>query len=194
MNLAALYVQRAGAYFGLPDVDPWDEERDARRYAGPFPVVAHPPCNRWSTLAFLNQAQHGYKVGDDGGCFASALHAVRSYGGVLEHPAYSHAWPTYNLPRPIPGAGWTQSLFDLGWVCEVAQSAYGHPATKRTWLYYVGNRAPFDLDWRVLDGVLAVGDFGARTSVGKGRLQGRVASATPAAFREALVQLGRWSV
>ena len=43
--VAALYVQRGGAYFGLPDVDPWDEERDARLYPGPHPVVAHPPCS-----------------------------------------------------------------------------------------------------------------------------------------------------
>ena len=42
--IAALYVETGGAYFGLEGVDPWDE---ARRYAGPHPVVAHPPCQRW---------------------------------------------------------------------------------------------------------------------------------------------------
>jgi len=45
--IAALYVQTNGCYFGLPDVDPWDEKRDARLYAGPWAVVAHPPCERW---------------------------------------------------------------------------------------------------------------------------------------------------
>ena len=45
--VAALFVERDGAYYGLPNVDPWDAERDARTYAGPFPVVAHPPCERW---------------------------------------------------------------------------------------------------------------------------------------------------
>jgi hypothetical protein len=45
--IAALYVETDGAYFGLPGVDPWDEARDARKYAGPHPVVAHPPCQRW---------------------------------------------------------------------------------------------------------------------------------------------------
>ena len=44
--IAALYVQRGGVYFDLAGVDPWDEQRDARRYAGPWPVVAHPPCAR----------------------------------------------------------------------------------------------------------------------------------------------------
>ena len=41
--IAALYVQTGGSYFDLPDVDPYDQDRDARTYAGPWPVVAHPP-------------------------------------------------------------------------------------------------------------------------------------------------------
>jgi hypothetical protein len=41
--IAALFVQTGGAYFGIEDVDPWDEPRDARKYFGPHPVVAHPP-------------------------------------------------------------------------------------------------------------------------------------------------------
>lgn len=45
--IAALYVQATGCYAGLDDVDPWPEERDARTYPGPYPVVAHPPCERW---------------------------------------------------------------------------------------------------------------------------------------------------
>lgn len=38
--IAALYVQRGGVYWACPGVDPWDEVRDARLYAGPWPVVA----------------------------------------------------------------------------------------------------------------------------------------------------------
>jgi hypothetical protein len=45
--IAALYVQTGGCYSGLDGVDLWDEARDARGYAGPWPVVAHPPCERW---------------------------------------------------------------------------------------------------------------------------------------------------
>src|ERR1700690_2847940 len=34
-TVAALFVQKNGAYYNLPGVDPWPEERDARKYAGP---------------------------------------------------------------------------------------------------------------------------------------------------------------
>jgi hypothetical protein len=30
--IAALYVATSGCYYGLPDVDPWDQARDARLY------------------------------------------------------------------------------------------------------------------------------------------------------------------
>ena len=96
-SIAALYVETDGAYFGLNGVDPWDETRDARQYAGPYPVVAHPPCQRWGKMWFgqpLTVKRTGIRKvkGDDGGCFAAALRAVRTYGGVLEHPWGSHAW------------------------------------------------------------------------------------------------------
>jgi hypothetical protein len=45
--IAALFVDGAGCYAGLPDVDVWDLARDARFYRGPHPVIAHPPCERW---------------------------------------------------------------------------------------------------------------------------------------------------
>ncbi len=40
--IAALFVETDGPYFELDGVDPWDEKRDARRYAGPWPVVWRP--------------------------------------------------------------------------------------------------------------------------------------------------------
>lgn len=46
--IAALFVETNGCYFGQPGVDPWDINRDARLYPGPWPVVAHPPCERWN--------------------------------------------------------------------------------------------------------------------------------------------------
>lgn len=101
--IAALYVEKGGAYSNLEGVDPWDEKRDARLYDGPWPVVAHPPCTRWCRLAGLVEARWGHKKGDDGGTFAAALASVRKWGGVLEHPAYSDAWAAYDLTPPITG-------------------------------------------------------------------------------------------
>ena len=85
--IAALYVEPAGIYIGVPDVDPWDEARDARTYSGPHPVVAHPPCQRWGRFWHgSTRKPHQYKLGDDGGCFAACLTSVRQWGGLLEHP------------------------------------------------------------------------------------------------------------
>ena len=86
MRVAALYVETGGAYFGLSDVDPWDEARDARLYAGPVPVVAHPPCQRWGKFwagqpLWIARTGERKKKGDDGGCFAAALDIVRKFGG-----------------------------------------------------------------------------------------------------------------
>lgn len=195
MTVAALYVDPAGVYAGLPDVEVWDEQRDARLYAGPWPVVAHPPCARWGSLAYVNQAQHGYPVGDDGGCFESALRAVRIYGGVLEHPANSIAWHTFHLPHPSRW-GWAQAMGDPGWTTEVSQVVYGHRARKRTWLYYVGDRLPPGIDWRDAEGECIVGDLwhGNGRRLGRGnrpRMYQREALATPEAFRDVLLAMAR---
>ena len=143
--IAALYVETGGVYYGLPDVDPWDEARDARLYAGPWPVVAHPPCARWSRLAGFTEARFGYKRGEDGGCFEAALRAVRTFGGVIEHPAYTDAFKHFGLPRPVTREGWTLDLHG-GASCYVEQGRYGLPVKKATWLYAYGVE-PADLRW-----------------------------------------------
>ena len=193
--IAALYVETNGVYYGLDDVDPWDEQRDARLYAGPWPVVAHPPCNKWSTLAFINQKLHaGYRVGDDGGCFEAALRCVRTFGGVLEHPATSLAWKRYGLPRPA-GFGWARSLLDDGWVCSVSQAAYGHRAGKETFLYYIGPEPP-ELDWRRPEATARVSSFrhfpkGEYEPCESIRVRPAEASRTPPAFRDVLIGMAR---
>lgn len=144
--IAALFVDPPphGVYCGLPDVDPWPKERDARQYPGPHPVVAHPPCARWCRLAGLVEARWGHKRGEDDGCFESALSSVRRWGGVLEHPAWSDAFPAFDLPTPT--RAWQRALCG-GWVCAVDQAAYGHRARKATWLYAFGV-TPVAMDWK----------------------------------------------
>jgi len=182
--VAALYVYRNGIYAGLPDVAIWDEERDARGYIGPHPVIAHPPCKAWS---LMSNCRPEIVKDEDGGCFLSALWAVHAFGGVLEHPAHTRAWKKYGLPKPLK-AGWSRSPDDPGWVCEVDQRWYGHEANKPTWLYYIGKSAPPDLIWgRAPKGSKTVG-----RSWGQGRDKGR--SGTPPAFRDLLLAIARRSV
>jgi len=195
--VAALYVEPAphGVYQNLPDVDPWDEKRDARNYAGPWPVVAHPPCQRWGRYWFGGPSVRVRKVkGDDGGCFAAALEAVRRWGGVLEHPEASSAWSTFGILAPLRGGGWSVAGDGVGWTCCVEQGHYGHRARKATWLYAVGVELP-SLRWgrsrasvRLDDGYHSAAERRAATVE---RLGHRERLGTPAVFRDTLLSIAR---
>jgi len=161
MTIAALFVETNGSYFGLPDVEPWDQDRDARLYAGPHPVVAHPPCQRWGKLwagqpLWIKRTGERKRKGDDEGCFLSALDSVRRYGGVLEHPWGSHAWPHFGLNVPPRAGGWVAAelpgswagSWRGAWTCCVEQGRYGHYARKPTLLYAVGTDLP-ELRWGI---------------------------------------------
>jgi hypothetical protein len=198
--ISALYVETDGHYFNLEGVDPWDAERDARKCDDMYAVVAHPPCYLWVNLAAVNWKRYRrelpawYPGGSDGGCFEHALRAVRKNGGVMEHPAFTHAWKKYELVAPVAGncedwdgIGWLRAG-EREWVCEVWQSAYGHAARKRTWLYYVGPK-PFDLRWERNSGTHQVGWFDRN----KPTLSKKEASRTPIAFRDELLRLARYS-
>jgi len=189
--IAALFVQPDGCYAGLPHVDAWPEYRDARLYDGALPVVAHPPCQLWGNMAAVNYARWGgehNKPGNDGGCFASALHSVIRCGGVLEHPKNSKAFSAHGIEKPC-GIGW-QRIGLHEWVCEVWQSAYGHRANKATWLYYYGMNKPHELRWERPKGTHQVGFQDQRgKSRNKPTLGKKEANATPIAFRDELIRL-----
>lgn len=199
--VAALFVEADGAYFGLPDVDPWDEARDARLYAGPWPVVAHPPCQRWGRYWHgAPNKPHQYKLGDDAGCFESALAAVRRWGGVLEHPAHSKAWEAFGLTEPPKAGGWVTADFDGGWTCHVEQGHYGHLSRKATWLYASGVELP-SLRWgageqRIHPVALAKHGYAKARRIGMmamvgGKDKTRIRNATPAEFRDILIAMAR---
>lgn len=194
-TVAALYVEKDGAYAGIDGVQVWDESKDARRYGGPFPVVAHPPCQLWGNLALVNYARWGgehNRPKNDGGKFAAALNSVREWGGVLEHPQGSRAFVDYGIVPDYGQKGW-QRLFCGGWVCEVWQSAYGHRANKATWLYYAGTLAPPQMRWERKQGSHQVG--GSHTDGyqrnEKPTLSQKEANATPPEFRDALLFIAR---
>jgi hypothetical protein len=197
--IAALYVETSGCYFGLPDVDPWDEPRDARKYAGPWPVVAHPPCQRWGRFWHgSTRKPHQFQKGADGGCFAAALTAVRNFGGVIEHPAGSHAWDWFGLAAPQIGKGWQQADLFGGWSCYVEQGHYGHESRKPTWLYAVSARLP-ELNWSKGEqrlpawmveryGYEKARRIGVVAMVG-GKDKTRIRNATPIPFRDVLLSI-----
>lgn len=125
--IAALFVHADGAY-NIKGVECWDQERDARKYKGPYRVIAHPPCASWGKLWYRT----GRAKGDDEGCFAAAIAVVRQFGGVLEHPWKSSAFKAFGLRSP-PYNGWMKVGFnDPGWVAYVEQGNYGHRARKPT--------------------------------------------------------------
>lgn len=126
--IAALYVDARGPYPKLGDVDVWDAERDARRFPGPGPIVAHPPCSAYGRLSHISNRPE-----DEAALGPLAVAQVRRYGGVLEHPWRSALWDFMHLPRPgeFPDE-------HGGWCVQVDQCEWGHPARKTTWLYLVG--------------------------------------------------------
>ncbi len=134
MNVAALYVEARGPYPHLV-ADWYDVERDARTYRGPHPIVAHPPCEQWGRLRQFSTA-------DTRELAILAVEQVRTYGGVLEHPASSVLWKECGLPPP-------DFMFADqygGRTYEVAQGDYGHQAPNLTWPYAVRLRpSPFPL-------------------------------------------------
>jgi hypothetical protein len=174
-KISVLFTQPYSIYRQM-GLDCWDEKRDARKYDGPRPVIAHPPCNRWGPLAFVNQARYGTKIGTDNGLFKYGLLTVRRCGGVLEHPAKTMAWPKFGLRKPRRGL-WLMTLCG-GWVTEVSQGNYGHRSQKLTWLYVTGCDKPFDLDWSLKPGVCSVE-----------WLPKKERSATPRAFAKLLIRL-----
>lgn len=191
-SVAALFVVDGGPYSDQLGVDAWPESRDARTYAGPHPVVAHPPCAAWGAYSKPTPAStaRGPLRGADGGCFASALASVLRWGGVLEHPARSHAWSAFGLERPPIGGGWSWCHGDR-YVCEVEQGHYGHAARKKTWLFYVSPSLPPALAWGESSPAARPGPSHRRGIVE--RMSKRQRKVTPPAFRDMLLQLARGS-
>lgn len=126
-KVAALFCRRDSNYKELDSVDVWDAERDARRWPGGCPVIAHPPCRAWGQLRKLANPEPGEKE-----LALFAVSQVRKFGGVLEHPKNSTLWPAAGLPEPG-----RRDAFG-GWTLPINQNWWGHRAEKPTRLYIVG--------------------------------------------------------
>lgn len=125
--VAVLFAREDSNYKAMPGVDVWDAERDARRWPGGEPVVAHPPCRAWGRLRHFANPR-----ADEKDLARWAVQQVRAWGGVLEHPASSTLWQDQQLPAPGK-----RDEFG-GWTLPIVQMWWGHRAEKKTWLYICG--------------------------------------------------------
>lgn len=138
IRVAALYVlAKSSHYSAIEGVDLWPESRDATLYAGPWPVITHPPCGHYSrSVARLTHdtPEHDPRLAP------IAVGQVRRWGGVLEHPRRSKLWDLADLalPRPAPyGASPMLAPRDHfgGFSLEIRQCDWGDKRRKPTWLY-----------------------------------------------------------
>lgn len=200
--IAALFVgdQPGDPYTNIPDVEVWGLSKDARNYNGPHSVVAHPPCERWGRYwSGGPKVKVKRTLGDDGGCFAHALHCVRTFGGVLEHPEASHAFSFFGLKKPPRSGGWIQAD-EFGLCCCVEQGHYGHRARKATWLYVVGCTPP-ELTWGPAEGIRLEAGYHTAEERAQAKRDGvyrtgnvlskRERWATPDPFRDLLLDIAR---
>ncbi len=115
-QVATLWVAEDSVYKLLPNTDCWDEPRDANRYTGPCPIVAHPPCGPWGKLRWRSQESPSHGI--------NAMALVHRYGGIVEHPVGSSLFREHGRVGAL--------------VLKVNQNDWGHPALKPTLLYLWG--------------------------------------------------------
>lgn len=126
-TVAVLFARADSIYKTLPDTDVWDFERDALKWPGGAPVVAHPPCRSWGRYSHWAKPREGERE-----LALWAIAQVREFGGVLEHPITSALW--------LEGGCGSIGVRDQhgGVLVPVYQSWWGHRAPKETGLYIVG--------------------------------------------------------
>ena len=121
--IAALFVDANGIYSGRPDVDAWDVSRDARLYAGPWPIVAHPPCERWGAFARsiwgrgrVAEIIRGW-ANEEPRALWERLRAERKARGPRQDPEGTAGWivgGAWAMRRGEPESGYTESRTDTG--------------------------------------------------------------------------------
>ena len=95
-TVAALCVGPRSVYKTLPDVEAYDQARDARTFPGGMPIVGHPPCRSWSAYcAHQAKPEPGERE-----LALWVIEQLRREGGVLEQPAHSRLWAAAGLPIP----------------------------------------------------------------------------------------------
>lgn len=140
-TVAILCASKKTAYREIPDLEIYDEVRDARTFTGDMPVIAHPPCRRWTKFGMAMTKARFIRCGKETpqdeidaerelGLFCT--HMVMKNGGILEQPAGSKLFTAARLP--LPGSMQSPHSFTV----EVWQKWWGYPVKKATWLYFRG--------------------------------------------------------
>ncbi len=177
-KITVLFCQEDSIYKSFPVCDVWDEKRNALNFNELIPIIAHPPCRKFSRMRGLSTAP---EVEKELAYFAA--HHIKKYGGILEHPAFSILWKEANLPNPgeIDKFG--------GFTLVISQFWFGHKADKLTWLYIVGLKEgdlppiPFALGEPLFTCSLSHVERPAKPEIPK-----RERSATPRKFAEWLIE------
>jgi hypothetical protein len=177
--ISVLFVAKKSVYKTLTDstgepLDCWDEDRDALKWPGGNPVVAHPPCRLFCQMRHLSCAPTTEKR-----LAHFAVEQVRKWGGVLEHPAMTTLWKEAGLPRPGCSDQWGVSV-------AVNQWWWGHLARKSTWLYICGTKSIPEMPFRIGEAEFTCGH--AHGQKKESHNWGSARSATPPAFACWLVE------
>jgi hypothetical protein len=178
--IAVLFARADSIYKSMPGCDVWDIERDALKWPGGAPIIAHPPCRAWAGLSHMAKPRVGERE-----LALWAVDQVRKWGGVLEHSSRSRLWEEKPLPHPGLIDAWG------GFTVVVPQYWFGHRAQKMTKLYIVGTSIfelpPIPLRLGIPEFV--VGSSGRRAD---GTRSGRSREITKAEREATPPQLAEW--
>lgn len=146
--IPVLFTQEDSNYDKFEIFDCYDLKRDALSFSDRLPLIAHPPCRKFSKLRGLSTAPLSEKK-----LAFFALAKVRQFGGILEHPRSSTLWKdgNFNLDGTIDSYGGFLRSVDLSW--------FGFSARKKTMLYFCGiapgQLPPFPLSFNAITHVVS---------------------------------------
>lgn len=178
--ISVLCVRADSNYKNFNNLDLWDIERDAAKYADQNAVIAHPPCRSWGRLRHFAKPRLGERD-----LARHCVAVIRKNGGVLEHPEASTLFADQQMPKP--------GEYDKygGFTWPINQSDFGHPSRKATWLYIVGIK-PNELPAMPFSMSYPISRIGKSKEPGKpGELNKRYREYTPIELAGWLIQIAR---
>jgi hypothetical protein len=120
VNMTIVLFTRENSIYEELGCECYDKKRNAYTAPRGVPVIAHPPCRAWGTMAHWAKPEPGEKD------YATwSLSMVNKYGGIVEHPQKSKLWQE-------------KELLNNGFLFGIKQRDFGHVCEKPTYLYIVG--------------------------------------------------------